>query len=777
MKKVFVYIFMLMVAVSLQAVPVTFQVDMSNQSVSPQGVHIAGDFNGWSPSATLMTLIGNNVYSVTLSVNASTTYQYKFINGDTWAGEETVPAACGVSNGMGGYNREVVVGTSNMTVPVVCFSQCGPCQPTTVELTLQVDMSQQTVSPQGVHVVGSFNNWSTTETPMTLIGNNVYSATLTVNASTTYQYKFINGDTWAGEETVPEACGVSNGMGGYNREVVVGTSNMTVPVVCFSQCGPCPGMINLTLQVDMGMQNVSPDGVHVAGSFNNWSTTATALNNSGGTVYTVTFAVVEDSVYEYVFINGDEWSEKEEVPEQCGVPNGTGGFNRQVIVSNTNQTVPVVCFGWCEACPPLVNVTFRVDMSLETVSPDGVHLVGDFQGWDPGATPMMLSIDNIWEVSLLLYQGEAYQYKFINGNTWEGEEIVPEACGVPNGMGGFNRQVIVGSNPMILDAVCFSQCGLCPVSHNVVFRVDMSEQTVSPLGVHIAGNFQEWDPASTQMTLAGSGVYEYQTSIMPGELVEYLFVNGNTWDDAEVVPEACGTPNGMGGFNRYFTMPLSDTILNVVCFSSCDPCQEDTLREVIFYVDMRFQNVSPNGVHLAGSFQGWDPSSTPMEYEGGSLYSKSILLNANEYIEYKFINGDTWDGAEEVSEYCGVPNGMGGFNRYLTVPTSDTALPYYCFSSCFPCLIGIEETLSFKNPEIIYHPSLHQIFIDYTSPDYMDIQLQMFNSSGQLISAHSLPCQKGINHFQIDLPLYHGLCIVMLATEKGEIYSSKFILP
>jgi hypothetical protein len=80
----------------------------------------------------------------------------------------------------------------------------------------------------------------------------------------------------------------------------------------------------------------------------------------------------------------------------------------------------------------------------------------------------------------------------------------------------------------------------------------MSEQTVSPLGVHIAGNFQEWDPASTQMTLAGSGVYEYQTSIMPGELVEYLFVNGNTWDDAEVVPEACGTPNGMGGFNRYF---------------------------------------------------------------------------------------------------------------------------------------------------------------------------------------------------------------------------------
>ena len=31
-------------------------------------------------------------------------------------------------------------------------------------------------------------------------------------------------------------------------------------------------------------------------------------------------------------------------------------------------------------------VTLTVDMSNEMVSTDGVHVAGNFQGWDPGAT-------------------------------------------------------------------------------------------------------------------------------------------------------------------------------------------------------------------------------------------------------------------------------------------------------------------------------------------------------------------------------------------------------
>ncbi len=50
------------------------------------------------------------------------------------------------------------------------------------------------------------------------------------------------------------------------------------------------------------------------------------------------------------------------------------------------QPLPVVCFGSCDPCVTVtyVDVTFRVDMSEQTVAPEGVHIAGGFQGWNPG---------------------------------------------------------------------------------------------------------------------------------------------------------------------------------------------------------------------------------------------------------------------------------------------------------------------------------------------------------------------------------------------------------
>jgi len=885
MKKIYLIFALLGIIRQIGAVNVTFQVDMSQQTVSPQGVHVAGSFNGWSTTATPMTPAGNNVYTVTLDLNSGTSYQYKFINGDTWAGEEIVPAACGVPNGYGGYNREITVGSSVTVLPVVCFSQCGPC-PTTINLTLVVDMSEQTVSPQGVHVAGSFNNWSTSATPMSPIGNGKYSATVAVSGNSSYQYKFINGDTWAGEETVPAACGVPNGFGGYNREVIVangdttlqavcfsqcgpcnlpqvqltlqvdmsqqtvsaqgvhvagtfngwsasattmnpagngiytatvnvdqnstqqyvfingddwayaetvpascgvpnglggynreisiGNSNTTTPLVCFSSCDPCPGMVNLTLQVDLGITPASSQGVHVAGTFNGWSTTATPMTLTSGSVYSVTIAVSENTTYEYVFINGDTWADAEVVPAGCGVPNGTGGYNRQVIVGNTPVTVPVVCFSRCEACPPQVQVTFRVDMSLQTVAPEGVHIAGSFQGWDPGASPMTQTVNNIWESTFMLYQGETYQYKFINGNTWAGEETVPAACGVPNGSGGYNREVTVGNNLMILPAVCFSSCDPCPVPYIVTFRVDMSQQTVSPDGVHIAGSFQGWAPGATPMIDAGTGIFTYTTQILPGEEVQYKYINGNTWAGEETVPEACGTPNGTGGFNRYFTMTAADTLLGLVCFSECGPCQGSTFVDVVFYVDMSQQTVSPDGVNLAGSFQGWNPSSTPMAYLASGIYQATVLLQEGQYIEYKFVNGSDWSGAEQVPAECGVATGVGGFNRYLTVPAGGTSLPYVCFSSCDPCLVGIPEEQS-VDLKIYPNPSTGHITIEWNQSFPESLVFRLTSITGQELYHHAKSWAPGHHTLELYIPSFKGIAILSQTREDGSTLKRKLI--
>ena len=41
--------------VQAQTVPVTFSVDMNNETVAAEGVHVAGNFQGWDPAATMLS--------------------------------------------------------------------------------------------------------------------------------------------------------------------------------------------------------------------------------------------------------------------------------------------------------------------------------------------------------------------------------------------------------------------------------------------------------------------------------------------------------------------------------------------------------------------------------------------------------------------------------------------------------------------------------------------------------------------------------------------------
>ena len=58
---------------------------------------------------------------------ANGSYQFIYINGNTWDGQESVPADCGADNGLGGFNREITVAGANMTLDVVCFGSCSAC--------------------------------------------------------------------------------------------------------------------------------------------------------------------------------------------------------------------------------------------------------------------------------------------------------------------------------------------------------------------------------------------------------------------------------------------------------------------------------------------------------------------------------------------------------------------------------------------------------------------------------------------------------------------------
>ena len=86
---------------------VTLTVDMTNEDVSMDGVHVAGNFQGWDPSATPMTDNGDGTWSHTFTVDSAATYQYKYVNGNAWGTDEGVPGACAFDG-----NRQISVDLS-----------------------------------------------------------------------------------------------------------------------------------------------------------------------------------------------------------------------------------------------------------------------------------------------------------------------------------------------------------------------------------------------------------------------------------------------------------------------------------------------------------------------------------------------------------------------------------------------------------------------------------------------------------------------------------------
>ena len=98
-------------------------------------------------------------------------------------------------------------------------------------------------------------------------------------------------------------------------------------------------------------------------------------------------------------------------------------------------------------------MTFTVTVPPNTPPGDTIYIAGDFQGWDPGGTPMTKVDDVTWTITLPFTEGDAPQYKYTRGS-WEAVEK-DAGCGeIPNrtvpvtfgedcdaGRGGHGREV------------------------------------------------------------------------------------------------------------------------------------------------------------------------------------------------------------------------------------------------------------------------------------------------------------------------------------------------
>lgn len=494
---------------------VTIQVDMTGQTVGANGVHVAGNFQmaagfpgDWDPSTTALTQVGStSIYSTTVTL-PSGTYEYKFVNGNAWGSDESVPAESGIEPSNGNYNRFMII-SSDTTLPAVAYAGNNPAG--LVLMRFGVDLTLQAgVSANGVHVAGNFQaaagfpgDWdpATTELFQVATGNTgLYERIVYVPAGT-YQYKYINGDTWTDNESVPGACNV-----GGNREVVLSAATNLGPM-CFNLCTACPSNIpqyDLTFEVDMNnyasCNNV--DSVTVAGTINGWAGT-TMDDSDGDGIYTLTLTVDSGEV-EFKFRAHDNGNTNwEGVPNRVYTHSSLGTYSACFNVEGNG--------GNCTPIPAPSDITFRVDLTNE-VPAANVYVMGDFTTptWQTGAIELdpVAGSPGIYEKTVNGICAGTIYYKFTNGDPNSTEETFPNtdsSCVVPSGVGGFNRVYVRTSAAPVTLSWVFNTCNGGPIG---VEDFGSREIVLSPnpMSSYSEINLGEGDFSGKVMDLTGKTV-------------------------------------------------------------------------------------------------------------------------------------------------------------------------------------------------------------------------------------------------------------------------------
>ena len=304
----------------------------------------------------------------------------------------------------------------------------------------------------------------------------------------------------------------------------------------------------------------------------------------------------------------------------------------------------------------------------------------------------------------------------------------------------------------------------CRTPATYTVSVNMAKESIHPSGVRIAGNFQGWNPATTAMADPdGDGIYEYTINTFLGEHLEYKFINGAAWGSDESVPNDC---RYNGSWNRGDSVAnLADTAA-VVCFAACTDCQINVTFSVNMAWEVANGIVSGDSVHVAGSFQGWDPAVTVMlDTNANGIYEVTATMPINSKIYYKYINGKTWNDAEASGDLsaCGEDDGVGGNNRVDSLGVTDTVLGVVCFTKCYDCSVGLPEPMA--GITLYPNPTVGEFTLE-RSELAGDVEVTVVDMQGQLLRATEWAA--GQAELDMDLSdMASGVYMIRLNADEG----------
>ncbi len=359
---------------------------------------------------------------------------------------------------------------------------------TNYDVTFSVDMNSYTGTFTTVYVSGAFNDWSDVANPLSDDdGDGIWSGVVSVPGGQT-EYKF-QVDGWSDQESLSQYgdCVAVFDDGNeifVNRRAIISSSSELGPF-CWSQCYACGESYSITWNIDFSNTTVGEGGPFVAGGCCFGNSVFALTDDDGDGIYSLTVRRQPGFSSHYTFLSDAcaDWSCKENIEGQdCADPNN---FNDRFLPELTGDVVINSCYGQCidGACVtvPTSVVTFRVDLSDEDVSADGVFILGQFTSWQD--EPMTDEGEGVYSYTSELAEGD-YEYLYKNGNDIEAFDGT-EGCtlSTDDGQGNIfiNRFLSVDglSATTDLDLVCFNACSICVTNVNDL-TIDDDLFTVSP---------------------------------------------------------------------------------------------------------------------------------------------------------------------------------------------------------------------------------------------------------------------------------------------------------
>lgn len=357
--------------------------NFSIRSPDAKYVSLVGDFNNWIDNRAPMKKNKRKVWSITIPLKKGT-YSYKFNIDGVWVLDNSNPkwakdrmgdrrSIIEITKDVDFYKEPIYFGITNVSAPVI--NRNG------------VRFFYRDKFAQKVSVAGTFNNWEKDQFDLEKNKYGIWSIVVQIPKGD-YYYKYCADGLWKYDNNNPEKA--DDGQGDYK-------SVLKIEYDIEDRAGP-PFIINYEI-VRFTFYNKdlpSKYNISVMGDFNQWRSNMNIMTDDDFDHEWSTTVRLKTGEYYYKFyLAGKEFFDTSNAIKKES-PDGR------------------------EANYLKISLPFKkrnVKFSYKNLSAKKVHIVGDFNNWNPEADPMLRDQYGLWYIVKKLQPGK-YAYQYIVDGEW-----------------------------------------------------------------------------------------------------------------------------------------------------------------------------------------------------------------------------------------------------------------------------------------------------------------------------------------------------------------------